>query len=190
MPQYPTSAQNGVLTLGTFESTTVTVRVEMLSAVTCTSFGVAGLPHEKLRQALGQVPGANLQVRHNALSGSVTTQKAGWLVIPTGTTEGVTAQVNGRAVQCQKAFGEFLAVPVEAGTNAVSFRFVPPGFTAGAMVSLIGVTGFLLFACALRRGRTWLLRLGTVAKAVFVLVATAVILALYVFPWIVRIVAG
>lgn len=190
MPQYPTSAQNGILTLGTFENTTVTVRVEMLSNVTCTSFGVAGLPHEKLQQALRQVPGANLQVRHNTLSGKVTTQKAGWLVIPTGTTEGVTAQLNGSTVQCQKAFGDFLAVPVQAGTNTISVRFVPPGFVAGGVVSLIGVAGFLLFACALRRGQTWLLRVGSVAKVLFALVAAAVFFGLYGLPWIVCIVAG
>lgn len=181
--QYPTSAHNGILTLGTFERQAVTVQVEVLRSIRCCSFGVAGLPQEKLRQALQAVPGANLRADGNALRGQVTAAQAGWLVVPVPVTAGFSVQVNGQAVSCGKAFGEFLAVPVQAGGNTVAIRYVPAGFFAGAAVSLAGIAGCVLLGWLWRRGRMgWLRRISGAAQAVFWVVAAAVAFLLYLLP--------
>ena len=70
---------------------------------------------------------------------------------------GWSAQVNGEAVPVERVSGGLMAVPCEAGENAITFRYTLPGLRTGALVSgagLILLVLYLLVSASLFTGGT------------------------------------
>lgn len=67
--------------------------------------------------------------------------------------EGWTAEVNGEAVDIEKVSYGFMAVKADAGENTIVFKYRTPGLTMGIIISIIGVSGFIIYlvVCRIRR---------------------------------------
>lgn len=177
---YPTSDDNGLVSLGTFENQIVDIRVDVLHSVNCRSFGVAGIDIEKLQNALQSQPAVQLSAKGNCLSGTVSSG-GGWLVLPMRGGSGFTATVNGKAAQVSQAAGMFLAVKLQKGENQIAVRYRPPGLVAGAVCSLLGILAvfFLLYQ------KKWQKHLGVLETPVYILFeifAAALGILLYLYP--------
>ena len=67
---------------------------------------------------------------------------------------GWSAQADGRALAVERSHGSLLAVDLPAGAGAVTLRYTPPGFVAGAALSALCLAlGLLLAASAYRKRR-------------------------------------
>lgn len=88
----------------------------------------------------------------SGISGTVTADSDGWLMVSVPHEAGWTVTVNGSQVETRGAFGDALTlVPVTAGENSFKMTFVSPGFVPGCVVSAAGVAGLAAWALWRRR---------------------------------------
>lgn len=78
--------------------------------------------------------------------------KEGRLLVTIPYDKGWKATVNGVEVQPEKAAGNFMEIPVEAGENIVNMEYSVPGLLVGCGLSLAGIAGFAAWEL-LRRAR-------------------------------------
>ncbi len=89
------------------------------------------------------------------VAGTYEAEADGWLLMTFPTDPGWQTCVNDARVQTRDALGgAFTAIPVAAGTNRIEMRFVPRGFVAGCVCSVVacGATAAAAFVRA-RRAR-------------------------------------
>jgi hypothetical protein len=70
----------------------------------------------------------------------------GYLVARDGFSRGFVASLDGAPAEVLRANGRHQAVAVPPGRHAVVVRYAPPGFAAGAVVSLLGLIGLAILA--------------------------------------------
>ena len=88
----------------------------------------------------------------SGISGRVTADSDGWLMVSVPHEAGWTATVNGAQAETRGAFGDALTlVPVAAGENNFEMTFVSPGFVPGCVVSAAGALGLAAWALWRRR---------------------------------------
>ena len=58
---------------------------------------------------------------------------------------GWSAKVNGENVDIEKVDTGFMAVPVSEGENTITFTYQTPGLKTGFMISIAGLTGFIIY---------------------------------------------
>lgn len=88
----------------------------------------------------------------SGISGTVTADSDGWLMVSVPHEAGWTVTVNGVRAETRGAFGDALTlVPVAAGENNFEMTFVSPGFVPGCVVSAAGVLGLAAWAFWRRR---------------------------------------
>ena len=142
--RYSTRIQNSLLDVGTFTDTHVTVRVELLNkTITMEKLQtqIALLDKPLLEDYIRTASQSDLTVRASGrkVSASVTADKDNrWLFLPLTYDSGWSCSVNGTAVKPVKALGTFLAIPLQNGKNEIRLSYLPKGFAAGVLVSLLG----------------------------------------------------
>ena len=83
----------------------------------------------------------------SGISGAVSTDSDGWLMVSVPHEAGWTVMVNGAQVETRGAFGDALTlVPVTTGQNSFEMTFVSPGFVPGCVVSATGAAGLCAWA--------------------------------------------
>ena len=88
----------------------------------------------------------------SGISGTVTADSDGWVMVSVPHEAGWTVTVNGAQVETRGAFGDALTlVPVAAGENRFEMTFVSPGFVPGCVVSAAGALGLAAWAFWRRR---------------------------------------
>lgn len=88
----------------------------------------------------------------SGISGTVTADSDGWLMVSVPHEAGWTVTVNGAQVETRGAFGNALTlVPVTAGQNSFEMTFVSPGLVPGCAVSAVGAAGLCAWALWRRR---------------------------------------
>lgn len=65
--------------------------------------------------------------------------------------EGWTATVNGESAQIIKANLGFMAIPLDEGHYSVELHYETPGLTLGAVLSAVGIMGFIVMVAIVRR---------------------------------------
>jgi hypothetical protein len=94
-------------------------------------------------------PARIVEYKPNDVTIEVQLDQPGYLVLSDSWFPGWTATDNGRPVSVLPANIAFRAVPLDAGDHRVQFHFHPPGFTIGALISLLTV-GILLATARLK----------------------------------------
>lgn len=141
--RYTTRFQNNLLDLGTFTDTHVTIRVELLNntiSMDKLEVQIALLNKAMLAQYVKSASQGDLSVRaeRRGVSANVTVQDDGrYLFLPLTYDSGWKCTVNGSAVKPVRALGTFIAVPLESGKNTIRLSYLPKGFAAGLIVSLL-----------------------------------------------------
>lgn len=88
----------------------------------------------------------------SGISGAVSADSDGWLMVSVPHEAGWTVTVNGAQVETRGAFGDALTlVPVAAGENNFEMTFVSPGFVPGCVLSAAGAAGLAAWALWRRR---------------------------------------
>ncbi len=179
---YPNQRDNGLMELGTFENETVSIELTLLKNVSVKSFGVYGLHHNLLQEAVANAPAVEVTVQNNTLSASCEGTQGEYLYLSVPHDRGFKAYVNGQKTDIYCVNDTFMAIPLQQGSNQITLTFLPSGLTAGLFLAALGVLALILFLWRLRRGSKPFKSLHKTLYVIFLCCAGLVFLAIYVFP--------
>ncbi|MBO4887735.1 MAG: YfhO family protein [Firmicutes bacterium] len=192
MNLYPTSLNNGLIDLGTFENQHVEIRVELLQAVSCRSFGVLGLNLSLLEEAVSSCHTLNLTMSSaRSLSGYSTDDEPGgtvFLSLPYDS--GLTLRIDGKKAPLLESFDGFCAFVLPSGHHEITISYLPPGFVLGAVLSLVFLILFVLFLLLPKLHEFYLGCCGRkvvsqISMLLVLLAGIVVFVMIYVFPMII-----
>lgn len=183
---YPNESCNGILSLGHFENQKVTVEIRAKKETgKLKSFGVYGLPDDKLGSFTESLKSADLHLQGSRITGAAEADGPGQsLFLSLTDVPGILVKVNGKSVEPKTVLDCFLEIPLEPGENWLELSFLPQGARSGAALSLAGLL-LCLGALALRgtelakKGRALWYR---IAPPLLTLAFFAVLLAVYLLP--------
>lgn len=136
---YPSQKCNGIFDLGTYQNETVTIDLQITPVYGLTSFGVYGLPAEKVSALTDVLHNADLQQEGSRITGTVQAREKGaslFLSIPYA--PGMKAKVNGKPVELAQVLDCFLEIPLEQGINQIEFSYFPAELIPGILLSATG----------------------------------------------------
>jgi len=122
--------------------TTITLKSEKEETLHLTAYS---LDEEYLENLVNQLSESTLTITDmssDKMSGRVSAQKDGYLVLSIPYDPGFTITVDGVQTEAVLFEDMMLAVPITAGEHSISLAFYPQGMTAGILISCISV--FLL----------------------------------------------
>lgn len=177
-----TEEDNGVINLGTFEEEEVNVKIELLWDVELDNITLATMDIEKYESFLeeNQVP-LKIEYKKNKIMIQVDSKEKQTLFIPVSYSNGYQGKVNGKNIQTEKVFDNFIGIPLEEGMNEIKLTFTPPGFKLSMGVSLLAL---ILTIVLLRRDSYFKLLelkpLQTIANICYLSAYTAFIVFVYI----------
>ena len=182
---YPSQSSNGLLCLGEYENTTVTVVIKVHKSLMCTSFGVYGMDSGKLEKAVAEARSAELNEESGVISGSVSAGAGDRCVLFIPYSGTLKVEINGEEVGYEKAFGDFVAFDLKEGENSIRVTNHPMGVTAGWIITAVG---------ALLCGGVYILRkkvklddtVYSVMRAAVIIFGTLVFAVVYIYPVIIN----
>jgi uncharacterized membrane protein YfhO len=89
--------------------------------------------------------------RGKVISGFVDAPEDGWFITTVPYDPNFQITVDGNEIPFEKVNTAFVGFPISKGFHQIVFRYVSPGFIAGAAVSLAGFLMFVLSLCAAAR---------------------------------------
>ena len=179
--KYPSQNSNGLLRLGEFKDSRVTVKIKLLKNVQCTSFGVYGQDLDKLKIACAKTKSAMLDEEGGTITGSCEAESGEKCVLFVPYSQTLDIEVNGEKVNYEKAFGDFVVFPLNEGENEIRITAQPMGLTTGIVLSILGAV-----MCV----GVWLVRkkvkpdevVFTVCRMMTLAVGIVVLIAIYIVP--------
>lgn len=198
--KYPVDSSNGILNLGTFTDTTVTVKLGVLEKVACRSFGVFTMDDDLLTKTISEVNAATLTLDGNEFYGTYNAKEDGAVVVSVPYGGGFKCTVNGKEIELEQAYGGLISIPVSKGENSINLSYVPPLFYEGIIISVIGILIGIAAYIFMRKkkyatvydgvydifGEKAVDVLGVIAKVCTIIALIAVIFALYVYPMLLK----
>ena len=156
---YPAHFNNNSVYIGCYKDETVEVRVTMdgdkgeyfdvdIMGVSVDAMKTLCAGDRTADDAGVKADGSGLTLNRPVSQASQETQNyVNRLLLPVTFDKGFGISVNGKKVKGSSYAGLFTVIPLEEGDNTISMRFVPPGMTAGMVITLI--TAALILACAI-----------------------------------------
>lgn len=184
---FPENLHNGTLYLGDFKNETVNVQLVCKKDVACRSFGVFGIDTEALSSFCSFAEGVNLKEIKNGLSGNCTLVEPKTCFVSLPYNDGFTVKVNGKKIEYSRALSDFISFDLPSGSSEIEINFLPKGFAAGAVISVIGIALFTL-AVAFRKKLKYSKQTDTAAKYIMLCVSLLAFAAVYIMPVIINIV--
>lgn len=183
---YPTQKNNGIVTLGEFEDTTVEILVIVNKDISVKSLGVFGVDTDILQSYTKMVQGCDLYVDGNELLAECTSADECWLYTSVPFDRGLSAYVNGTETDIIKVNESFCAIKLQEGRNKIRFCFIPQGMTAAVILLIAGILICIMRAVGIKK--SWNLKaLENAAYIMTIILFMAVIVFIYIFPFILRI---
>lgn len=73
------------------------------------------------------------------ISGSIQAKTAGYLLFSVPYDKGWSIEIDGKRAVPRAAYDALLSAPIQSGSHEIRLRYIPPGFVAGLLISMIGV---------------------------------------------------
>lgn len=146
--------------VGQGQTVTLTFRLKEDKETGVIRVKAAGYKEEMLKSAVAILRKNSLKVKvdnPSKFTGTIDTNKAGYLLTTIPYDEGFTVTVDDQPVKTYKIADAFLAIRLGEGSHTIKFSYVPEGFKEGAIISLCGLLIFIVM-CVLeaighRKGR-------------------------------------
>lgn len=198
--KYPVSTGNGILNLGTFTDSTVTISLGVLKKVECRSFAVFTMDDDLLDKVLPTISCANLNVDGNDITGNYKAKENGFLVVSVADIGGYKCYVNGEKVNISRAYGGLIKIPVKKGDNSISLTYTPPLVYPAIFIVILGIAISVAVLVYMRKkkyattyeilesklGKKHTEAFAKIAKLGTLLAFIAVIFAIYVYPMLIK----
>jgi uncharacterized membrane protein YfhO len=191
----------GLMNLGTFTDQKVTVNVEVnKNNMSLLSFGVYGLKHDVLKNAIDNKESGFLNSKDNEVFGTVNAKKGEKLFIAVPYDKGFKITLNGEKVEAKKVFGDFYSIALVDGENTIEMKYTPPGFTAGVVICILGLVISIILYISKKyiskitnsEGKYILQKIklndmsGNMSFILFIALLAVVIFVIYVLPIIIK----
>ena len=148
--EYPMQNRNGLLHLGDFDGSYVTVRVYVKKAFTCESFGVFGIRMEPFEKALEAAEGCDVAYSRGVYTAEISADTEKTLVFSAAYDEGFTATVNGEPAEVFRVLDCMPAVRIPAGESRVVLTYHVCGLKPALLIALCGLLLIAVFLLCLR----------------------------------------
>ena len=130
---------NGILELGTWENTKLTVRIKSKNPVQ--EFYCAVLPLKRFIENEPEYFDGYVENQHKAeweaeLKGA---SEGDYLFLPLYHDEGWKCVVNDRETDIGEIADVFMGIPLQEGDNRIKLSFLPPGLRMGILITILGV---------------------------------------------------
>ena len=86
------------------------------------------------------------ETKGNVISGEMSMEQDGYLITSIPYDSGFEIQIDGKTVNTEKVNTAFLGCKIDAGVHDVVITYHAPGLAAGKIMSLVGITGFLILS--------------------------------------------
>ncbi len=137
---YPDGMYTGFMDLGTYCDETVKIRVVTTkSTMELLSYGVYGLKHDVLKNALDKKESGYLTARDNEVTGTLTAKAGEHLFIAVPYDDGFKITLNGKKIEGKKVFGDFYSIPLVEGENKIVMTYTPKGLVLGIITCILGI---------------------------------------------------
>lgn len=101
--------------------------------------------YEEAVSALSKNQLQDVQIKGNRVSATIDNSRAGTMIITTPYDPGWTVKVNGEKVKTYKVGDMFLGFDLDAGSYEIQMEYIPHGYKAGMIISLVSCLLFLVF---------------------------------------------
>ena len=137
---FPSTFNNGLLDLGSYENERVWIRLEVLKNFSASQMSIGSMDVNKFISFAeeNKINASNIQISENYLTGEVVASDYNsmlFLSIPYD--DGWTCTINGDSQPIVKVFDNFIGIPLNEGINTILLRFYPEGFKFGAVICLL-----------------------------------------------------
>ena len=137
---FPSTFNNGLLDLGSYENEIVWIRLEVLKNFSASQMSIGSMDVNKFISFAeeNKINASNIQISENYLTGEVVASDYNsmlFLSIPYD--DGWTCTINGDSQPIVKVFDNFIGIPLNEGVNTILLRFYPEGFKFGAVICLL-----------------------------------------------------
>ena len=183
--KYPTTWNNGLLFLGTYEDTAVNVSLCFDRNVKCRSFGLFGLDVNKLGEFCLYAQGADLIVKDKGLYGKCCVPEDCSLFVSLPYSDNFIIKVNGERTKYERIFTDFVVFDLPKGDNEISITFTPKGLGMGAFISCIGL---LFNVCYVKLSPKLEVKkyFDTITKVITGAICAAAVLGVYILPVLIK----
>ena len=178
---YPSQSNNGILCLGTFTDTNVSLRIQVKKDVEANSFSVFGVNQQKLEQAFTKP--VSCESSNDCFHFTIEDGEEGqYLFIPVSSDGGFSAFVNGKEAEIYTVFDTFMAVKLESGDNTIRISYSVPGMKPSLFLMGAGVLLLIGIIWLLKRSPKWLRALEKPAQILCTILSVLVVLCVYILP--------
>ncbi len=180
---YPSQSNNGILCLGTFTDTNVSLRIQVKKDVEANSFSVFGVNQQKLEQAFANTKPVSCESSNDSFHFTIEDGEEGqYLFIPVSSDGGFSAFVNGKEAEIYTVFDTFMAVKLESGDNTIRISYSVPGMKPSLFLIGAGVLLLIGIVWVLKRSPKWLRALEKPAQILCTILSVLVVLCVDILP--------
>ncbi len=177
-----TETDNGVIEIGMFQDEEVNIKVEVLYDVELEVITLGTMDVKQYEDFIKseKIP-TTIEYKRNKVKVQIDSDKERLLFLPISYNEGYTGINNGRKIEIQRVFGNFIGIPIEKGTNSIELRFSPPGFKKIGIISLVALIITVIF---LQKDYYFKLinleTLGSIVSVIYKIIYILLIMILYI----------
>lgn len=188
---FPGQDSNGLLYLGTFENESVSIDVDVNTNTYCSSFGVIGLSHDKLENAISRTKTADLTVDGGSISGTVEDAGDGqWLFLSVPYDSGFSAKINGHKAEIYRCMTGFMALKLDEGHNDIAVSFLPKGLKEGGVLTVGGLVALALYIIFRRKLEAVYAKVDGICRIGVYALLCGVLSVVYILPLIISIIGN
>ncbi|MHB8963600.1 MAG: YfhO family protein [Saccharofermentanales bacterium] len=196
---YPSKYSNGILELGSFEDTDVSIKIEILKNIDAISFGVSGMDYslfsneiEKLQQysKISSITQKGNRFYIEAVPPASANENQ-YVVLTIPSYRNTNIMVNGVSATPLPFLDSFIAIPIGNGVQQIKISFVPDGFIPGMIISVFVVMLTLFLYIYIRKAAQKKMSIidyllpnafNQVTRYLFLIFGAAILAGLYIFP--------
>ena len=87
----------------------------------------------------------NIIINQNYIKSTINAKEDGTLVFSIPYEDGFTVYLDGKKVETYPVYEMFTALDITSGHHKIEFKYIPVGFYAGLIVSLVSLAGSVAF---------------------------------------------
>lgn len=182
--EYPTVMNNGLLDLGSYNQEELDVSLEVKRNFSIKEISLGVLDLDKLELLVNKYKGEEdiLKIDQNKLYVSIESSKDESLFLTIPYDLGWNAEINGEKVVIEKAFGDFISIPLNKGLNDIKITFIPRGFKIGLSISIITVFSTIIIALLNKKYNFKFKILNNIVYYIYLCIYMLVIFVVYIIP--------
>lgn len=184
LDKYPKEINNGLLDLGIYENEEVVIRIEFNRSIQTEILKIAAMDIAKYENYI-QAENTNLTIdyHNNEVEVTVSSNQVQTLFLPIAYNDGYHATVNGKEVEIEKLYDNFIGIPLVEGENHVVISFIPPALSLSAFISIfaLGMT-IVLFKTRIYQKIISMPWLQNITYSIYLVGYGFLIVAMYIVP--------